>query len=158
MTKTGQHPPATRATPRTQVTETQAAQTQLDRAAEDYRRLHAERTALIAQWDEAAAAAARRDEAIAAAGAEFSARRAALRRRKVELDAKAAGLEAEEATQRELEARVAHFEKELVTGTGAGGSAGSMAGRGVAAALRGELWGFGGGVALRTSAKARRAH
>jgi hypothetical protein len=97
-----------------EVAETQAAQVQLDRTAEDYRRLHAERAALAAQWDAAAAAAARRDEAIVAAGAEFAARRATLWRRKAALDGRAAALEAEEAAQRELEARVAHYEKELV--------------------------------------------
>ena len=36
-----------------EATETQAAQIQLDRTAEEYRALHRERQALLAQWDEA---------------------------------------------------------------------------------------------------------
>jgi chromosome segregation ATPase len=106
----------------TQITETQAAQIQLDRAAEDFRRLHGERKHLIAQWDEAAAAMRRRDEAIRAAGAAFAERRAALRRRAAELDAQAGFLEAEVAANRELEARVAHYEKEVVRGGRAAGA------------------------------------
>lgn len=101
--------------PPLQVTETQAAQIQLDRAAEDYRRLHAERQQLIAQWDEAAAAMRRRDVAIQAASAAFAERRLALRRRRGELDAQARFLEAEVAANRELEARIAHYEKEVVS-------------------------------------------
>jgi hypothetical protein len=98
-----------------QVTETQAAQLQLDRAAEDYRRLHSERQQLIRQWDEAATAMRRRDAAIGAAGAAFAERRLALRRRKGELDARARLLEGEVAANRELEARIAHYEKEVVS-------------------------------------------
>ena len=97
-----------------QVTETQAAQIQLDRAAEDYRRLHAERQQLIAQWDEAAAAMRRRDGAIRTASAAFAERRLALRRRKGELDAQVRFLEAEVAANRELEAQIVHYEKEVV--------------------------------------------
>ncbi|KAI8473820.1 MAG: hypothetical protein J3K34DRAFT_166010 [Monoraphidium minutum] len=96
-----------------EVTETQAAQIQLDRAAEDYRRLHAERQQLLGQWDEAAAAMRRRDAAIRAAGAAFAERRLALRRRKAALDARARLLEGEVAAHRELQARVAHYEKEV---------------------------------------------
>jgi Rad3-related DNA helicase len=47
-----------------EVTETQAAQIQLDRAAEDFRQLHEERQQLIKQWDEAIEAMKRRDEAV----------------------------------------------------------------------------------------------
>lgn len=42
----------------------QAAQIQLDRAAEDFRQLHQERQDLIRQWDEARDAMKSRDEAI----------------------------------------------------------------------------------------------
>jgi hypothetical protein len=47
-----------------EVTETQAAQTQLDRAAEDFKALAAERAALVGQWDDALEAMRRRDEAV----------------------------------------------------------------------------------------------
>lgn len=111
-------PPPPAAPP--QVTETQAAQIQLDRAAEDYRRLHTERQQLVAAWDAAAAAMRRRDEAIGAASAAFAERRVALRRRRGKLDAQAALLEGEAAAYRELEARIAHFEKEVVSARSAG--------------------------------------
>lgn len=42
----------------------QAAQIQLDRAAQDFRQLHQERQDLIRQWDEARDAMKSRDEAI----------------------------------------------------------------------------------------------
>lgn len=47
-----------------EVTDTQAAQIQLDRAAQDFRQLHAERQDLIHQWDEAREAMKHRDGAI----------------------------------------------------------------------------------------------
>jgi regulator of replication initiation timing len=47
-----------------EVTETQTAQIELDRTAEDFKKLHLERQALIKQWDEAVKAMARRDQAI----------------------------------------------------------------------------------------------
>lgn len=47
-----------------EMTDTQAAQVQLDRAATDFRTLHSERRMLLQQWDEARAAMSQRDEAI----------------------------------------------------------------------------------------------
>jgi hypothetical protein len=61
-----------------------------------------------------------RDEAIAAASATFAERRLALRRRRGELDAQAGFLEGGAAAYRELEARVAHYEKEAVRGSDMG--------------------------------------
>ena len=55
---------AKKAAVESEVTETQAAQIQLDRAAEDFRQLHEERQQLIKQWDEAIEAMKRRDEAV----------------------------------------------------------------------------------------------
>ncbi|KAF8063069.1 CCDC39 [Scenedesmus sp. PABB004] len=52
-----------------EITDTQAAQTQLDRTAQDFRALHAERQELIRQWDEAREAMRHRDEAIQARAA-----------------------------------------------------------------------------------------
>jgi hypothetical protein len=51
-----------------EITDTQAAQIQLDRAAQDFRQLHAERQDLIRQWDEAREAMKHRDEAIQVCG------------------------------------------------------------------------------------------
>ncbi len=70
-----------------EVMETQAAQVQLDKAAEDFRKLHAERQDLIRQWDEAMEAMKNRDAAIAMAGSQFAAKKIELKQRKAELDA-----------------------------------------------------------------------
>ena len=51
-------------------TETQTIQIELDKTAEEYRRLHYERQDLIRQWDEAKQAIQRRDELIAEKGEE----------------------------------------------------------------------------------------
>lgn len=53
-----------------EITDTQAAQIQLDRAAQDFRQLHQERQDLIRLWDEAREAMKHRDEAIQVGGAE----------------------------------------------------------------------------------------
>eukprot|EP00698_Gefionella_okellyi_P005721 TRINITY_DN15185_c0_g1_i1.p1 TRINITY_DN15185_c0_g1~~TRINITY_DN15185_c0_g1_i1.p1 ORF type:complete len:936 (-),score=307.22 TRINITY_DN15185_c0_g1_i1:68-2806(-) len=62
-----------------EVTDTQSAQIELDKAAEDFRQLHRERTDLLAQWDEAIQAMQRRDEAIRAAGEKFAENKQTLR-------------------------------------------------------------------------------
>lgn len=49
-----------------EVTETQSRQIQLDKTAEDFRRLHQERQELVQQWDEAMEAMRKRDEMIQA--------------------------------------------------------------------------------------------
>jgi coiled-coil domain-containing protein 39 len=51
-----------------EVTETKAIQIELDKTAEEYRRLHEERQRVIAKWDEAERAVQRRDNDIAQAG------------------------------------------------------------------------------------------
>ena len=120
-----------------EVIETQAAQIQLDKAAEDFRRLHAERTDLIRQWDEAMEAMAHRDTAITVASEQFSQRKQDLRGRKQELDAQARFLENEGANNKEIDARIAFFDRELVRG-GAGQGWGGGGG------YRGGTWkGFG---------------
>ena len=47
-----------------EVTETQAAQIELDKTAEDFRSLHRERGELVTQWENAVQAMQKRDEAI----------------------------------------------------------------------------------------------
>ena len=46
-----------------EVTETQAAQIELDKTAEDFRNLHRERVDLVSQWEQAVSAMQKRDEA-----------------------------------------------------------------------------------------------
>ena len=54
-----------------EVTETQAAQIELDKTADDYRKLQNERSGLVDQWEQAVAAMQKRDEAIQHAHEEF---------------------------------------------------------------------------------------
>lgn len=96
-----------------EVVETQAAQIQLDKAAEDFRKLHAERQDLIRQWDEAIMAMRHRDEAIAAASEQFAERKAELRDKQAELDSQARFLENEVANNKELDARIAFYDREV---------------------------------------------
>lgn len=74
----------------------QAAQTELNKAAEDFRQLHAERAELLAQWEGVLEAVAQRDAAILEAGGAFAAKKAELAQLKVDLDAAAVALAAEE--------------------------------------------------------------
>ena len=55
-----------------EVTETQAAQIELDKTAEQFRALHEERQHLIKQWEDALSAMKRRDEAITEASYKFA--------------------------------------------------------------------------------------
>ncbi|KAG2422661.1 hypothetical protein HXX76_015898 [Chlamydomonas incerta] len=96
-----------------EVVETQAAQIQLDKAAEDFRRLHVERQDLIRQWEEAVEAMRHRDSAIAAASEQFAMQKDVLRERKRELDAQARFLENETLNTKEADARVAYYEREV---------------------------------------------
>ncbi len=52
----------------TEITETQAAQIELDKTAGEYHKLHTERQQLIRQWDEAKQTMQKRDVSIAQAG------------------------------------------------------------------------------------------
>mmetsp|Transcript_9124 Transcript_9124/g.17160 ORF Transcript_9124/g.17160 Transcript_9124/m.17160 type:complete len:907 (-) Transcript_9124:51-2771(-) len=96
-----------------EVAETQAAQIQLDKAAEDFRRLHQERQNLVRQWDEALEAMHHRDEAIAAASESFAAERTILRSKQQELDEQSRSLDGEVANNREVDARIALCDRDL---------------------------------------------
>lgn len=73
----------------------QATQTELNKAAEDFRALHAERQELLAQWEGVLEAIAKRDAAILEAGNAFASKKAALAQLKAQLDAQAAVLDGE---------------------------------------------------------------
>ncbi|CAG9467503.1 unnamed protein product [Pedinophyceae sp. YPF-701] len=96
-----------------EVTETQAAQIQLDKTAEDFKALHMERLELVRQWEEALEEVKRRDEAIQAASEKFAARKAALREVRARLAEQERFLEAERANNRELEQQVAVADREV---------------------------------------------
>eukprot|EP00887_Chlorella_sp_A99_P001108 scaffold14.g1108.t1 len=80
-----------------EITETRAAQGALGKAADDFRRLHAERQELLAQWEAVLAAVTRRDAEIRAAGEALAERRAEMAALRGELASAAAALEGQAA-------------------------------------------------------------
>lgn len=96
-----------------EVTETQAQQIVLDKTAEDFRRLHSERQALIRQWDEAVKNLRRREKDIEAAGETFAEVKADLRARQAQLQEREAELAAQERENSAVEAQIVATEREL---------------------------------------------
>ena len=94
-----------------EVTDTQAAQTELDRAAEDFRALHAERQDLVRQWEESVENMKRRDEAIQDASRRFAALKKELRLKKSALDERARFYEQEVANNKEVDASITAAER-----------------------------------------------
>lgn len=80
-----------------------------------YRQLHEERQNLIRQWEEAMDAMRHRDAAIAAATDQFAEQKRLLRERQRELDAQARFLDNETANTKEADARIAYYDRELVS-------------------------------------------
>mmetsp|Transcript_47153 Transcript_47153/g.63946 ORF Transcript_47153/g.63946 Transcript_47153/m.63946 type:complete len:263 (-) Transcript_47153:1749-2537(-) len=70
-----------------EVTETQAAQIELDKTAEEFRRLHSERHQLYLQWQETVENSRKRDELINETGERYGTSKDFLDRKKQELDA-----------------------------------------------------------------------
>ncbi len=96
-----------------EVTETQAAQIELNKTAEDFRQLHAERQELVQQWDTAVAAMHRRDAAIQLATEMFATKKAELRQLRSALDSQAKFMDNEQANNSEVEARIDHMERQV---------------------------------------------
>lgn len=97
-----------------EVTETQAAQIQLDRAAEEFRKLASERSELVRQYDQACEQMARRDHSIQLKAEQFAQQRAELRQKQAALDRQAAVLDRVVATSKELEERIQKAERAAV--------------------------------------------
>lgn len=94
-----------------EVTDTQAVQSELDRAADEFRKAAAERSALVVQYDQACDAMARRDAAIQAAAERFAEQRAALRTKQALLDRRAADLARMVAANKDLDERISRAER-----------------------------------------------
>ncbi|PRW50762.1 flagella associated isoform B [Chlorella sorokiniana] len=95
------------------LTETQAAQGELGKAAQDFRRLHAERAELLTQWEAVAEAVRRRDAEILAAGQEVAERKARLAGLQLELAGQTAQLDAEVAAGAAIQKRIAARERQI---------------------------------------------
>ena len=70
---------------------------------------------MIRQWDEAMEAMHHRDEAIAVASEQFAAKKLEIRQKKAELDAQARFLEDEGMNNKEVDARIALYDREIVS-------------------------------------------
>eukprot|EP01012_Entosiphon_sulcatum_P050738 TRINITY_DN69648_c0_g1_i1.p1 TRINITY_DN69648_c0_g1~~TRINITY_DN69648_c0_g1_i1.p1 ORF type:complete len:868 (+),score=296.52 TRINITY_DN69648_c0_g1_i1:132-2735(+) len=96
-----------------EITETQAAQIELDKTAEDFKNLHRERQELIKQWEETIQAMHSRDEYIKAAGERFAEGKAWQIKRTEQLQDRAAFLNIEQQNNKELENKIAQEERVL---------------------------------------------
>merc|ERR1711998_284502 len=96
-----------------EVTETQAAQIELDKTAEQFRALHEERQHLIKQWEDALAAMKRRDEAITEASYKFADLKKQVEGKDNELKQKAKFLESEKANNKEKEVAISAAERQI---------------------------------------------
>lgn len=96
-----------------EVTDTQATQIQLDKAAEDFKSLHQARQEMVAQWEEKLETVKSRDEAIQKASETFAEKKGDLRRLKGEMDAQAKLLDMEVSNNRELDARIQLADREV---------------------------------------------
>ena len=96
-----------------EVTETQAAQIELDKTAEDFRNLHRERVDLVSQWEQAVSAMQKRDEAIQRAHEEFVAAKRQLREKQEVLTEREAFLTTEQKNNVEVELKIASLERTI---------------------------------------------
>jgi len=95
------------------VTETQAAQIELDKTAEQFRALHEERQHLIKQWEDALAAMKRRDEAITDASYKFADLKKQVEQKEKELIQKGKFLESEKVNNKEKEVAIQGAERQI---------------------------------------------
>ena len=94
-----------------EVSETQAAQLELDRAAEDFRALHAERQDVVRQWEDVIESMKRRDAAILEASRDFAKRRKEIRARRAALAERARFLEQELQNNKETDVAIGEADR-----------------------------------------------
>mmetsp|Transcript_34211 Transcript_34211/g.88356 ORF Transcript_34211/g.88356 Transcript_34211/m.88356 type:complete len:922 (-) Transcript_34211:296-3061(-) len=94
-----------------EITETQAAQIELDKTAEDFRSTHKDRQELVRQWEETIDAMHRRDEEIRAAGEKYSQNKEKQRGIEETLNEKKEFLESEVANNKEVEQKIKLVER-----------------------------------------------
>eukprot|EP00754_Rhynchopus_humris_P039713 Rhum_TRINITY_DN22824_c0_g1::Rhum_TRINITY_DN22824_c0_g1_i1::g.176175::m.176175 len=94
-----------------EITETQAAQIELDKTAEDFRRLHRERQDLVGQWEETVHAMHRRDEVIQQARQSYAEGKQWLAKRTEQLRDRSQFLSVEQQNNKELDGKIAQEER-----------------------------------------------
>lgn len=95
------------------MTTTRAAQIELDKTAEEFKRLHGERNQLYLQWQETVENSRKRDQMIREAGEEYAKKKLELERKTNELNDKKNIMSHENANNKELEATIAATERFL---------------------------------------------
>jgi chromosome segregation ATPase len=96
-----------------EVTETQAAQIELDKTAEEFKRLHAERHQLYLQWQDTVDNSRKRDELINETGESYGSAKEFLDKKKVDLEDHKKKLDREKENNKELESNIAGEERQL---------------------------------------------
>lgn len=96
-----------------EVTETQAAQIELDKTAEEFKRLHAERHQLYLQWQETVENSRKRDELINETGEQYGSSKDFLDKKKADLEDHKKKLEREIDNNKETESNIAGEERQL---------------------------------------------
>ena len=91
----------------------QAAQIQLDKAADDFAALHRQRQELVRQWEDAMEQMRRNDEAIQHATERFAEAKGGLRDLKTRLDVGARFLDAELAQNKERDAQIVLLDRDI---------------------------------------------
>ena len=97
-----------------EVTETQAAQIELDKTAEEFKRLHSERHQLYLQWQDTVENSRRRDELINETGEQYGNAKDWLDRKKTELEQHQGRLEREKESNKETRSAIVVEERGLV--------------------------------------------
>ena len=94
-----------------EVTDTQAAQIELDKTAEDFRKLHKERQELVSQWQEAIDAMQRRDQSIQEAADRFAEGKLIIEAKAADMAEKNKFLDVEKNNIKEIEAKIAEADR-----------------------------------------------
>jgi chromosome segregation ATPase len=96
-----------------EVTETQAAQIELDKTAEEFKRMHAERHQLYLQWQDTVENSRKRDELINETGEQYGSSKEFLDKKKADLEDHKKKLDREKENNKELESNIAGEERQL---------------------------------------------
>jgi coiled-coil domain-containing protein 39 len=96
-----------------EVTETQAAQIELDKTAEEFKRMHAERHQLYLQWQDTVENSRKRDELINQTGEQYGSSKDFLDKKRSDLEDHKKKLEREKENNKELESNIAGEERQL---------------------------------------------
>ena len=96
-----------------EVTETQAAQIELDKTAEEFKRMHAERHQLYLQWQDTVENSRKRDELINQTGEQYGSSKDFLDKKRADLEDHKKKLDREKENNKELESNIGTEERQL---------------------------------------------